>query len=216
MAGKKPDQAAVAARIPAGATLAQVRRLAADCKACGLWRNATQTVFGEGAERPAVMLIGEQPGNQEDLQGRPFVGPAGRVLDRALEAAGIGRDAVYITNAVKHFKWTRKGKLRIHQKPSAQEIEACRPWLDAEIALTRPKVVVCLGATAAQAMLGSKFRLTHHRGEFFSIAQKPPVTATVHPSAVLRAPTDEERHAMTQQLIDDLKVVARKLRKVGP
>ncbi len=215
MAGKRQGDDRVTQRIPAGATLSQLRELAAGCKACDLWRNATQTVFGEGAEHPEVVLLGEQPGNQEDLQGRPFVGPAGKVLDRALEAAGIDRGAVYITNAVKHFKWTRKGKLRIHKKPSAEEIEACRPWLDAEIALTHPRVVVCLGATAAQALLGSKFRLTQHRGEFFSIAQKPPITATIHPSAVLRAPTDEDRHAMTQQLVDDLKVVARRLRKIA-
>jgi len=213
MAGKNQEHQTATQRIPAGATLPELREMAAICKACDLWRNATQTVFGEGAENPEVVLIGEQPGNQEDLQGRPFVGPAGKILDRALEQAGIERDAVYITNAVKHFKWTRKGKLRIHKKPSAQEIEACRPWLDAEIALTRPKVVVCLGATAAQSLLGSKFRLTQHHGEFMSIPQKPPITATIHPSAVLRAPTDKDRHTMMDQLVDDLKAVARKLRR---
>jgi uracil-DNA glycosylase len=202
-----------ATRIPPDATLAEVRKLAAGCKACELWRNATQTVFGEGAENPEVVLIGEQPGNQEDLQGRPFVGPAGKILDRALEQAGIERDAVYITNAVKHFKWTRKGKLRIHQKPRSDEIEACRPWLDAEIALTRPKVIVCLGATAAQALLGSKFRLTQHHGEFVSTSQKPPITATLHPSAVLRAPSEEDRHSMMEEFVSDLKAVSRKLRR---
>jgi uracil-DNA glycosylase len=199
--------------IPADATLAEVGKLAGGCKACELWRNATQTVFGEGAEKPKVVLIGEQPGNQEDLQGKPFVGPAGKVLDRALEQAGIERDAVYITNAVKHFRWIRKGKLRIHQKPRADEIEACRPWLDAEIALTRPKVIVCLGATAAQALLGSKFRLTEHHGEFISVPQKPPITATLHPSAVLRAPSEEDRHGMMEQFVSDLKAVSRKLRR---
>lgn len=199
------------AAIRPGATLAELRELAAGCKDCELWRNATQTVFGEGAENAAVMLIGEQPGNQEDLQGRPFVGPAGRILDRALEEAGIERETVYITNAVKHFKWTRKGKLRIHKKPRADEIEACRPWLEAEIAATRPKIIVCLGATAAQALLGSKFRLTQHHGEFITAAQKPPITATLHPSAVLRAPTEEDRHTMMEQLVRDLKAVSRKL-----
>jgi uracil-DNA glycosylase len=212
MADKKEQQAA-ATRIPRDATLGDLRKLAAGCKACDLWRNATQTVFGEGRENAEVVLIGEQPGNQEDLQGRPFVGPAGRILDRALEQARIERDAVYITNAVKHFKWTRKGKLRIHQKPRADEIEACRPWLDVEIALTRPKVIVCMGATAAQALLGRKFRLTQHHGEFISIPPKPPITATIHPSAVLRAPTEEDRHSMMDQFVDDLKAVAHKLRR---
>src|SRR5580704_17046359 len=173
--------------IPERPTLSELRDVASGCHACDLWRNATQTVFGEGAGKPEVVLIGEQPGNQEDLQGKPFVGPAGKVLDRALEQAGIDRGAVYITNAVKHFKWTRKGKLRIHQKPRADEIEACRPWLDAEIALTRPKAIVCLGATAAHALLGGKFRLTQHRGEFISMPPKPPIAATVHPSAILSA-----------------------------
>ena len=198
-------------QIPPDPTLAELRKLAAGCKACDLWHDATQTVFGEGAENPEVVLVGEQPGNQEDLQGKPFVGPAGRILDQALEQAGIDRGAVYITNAVKHFKWIRKGKLRIHKKPRAEEIEACRPWLDAEIALNRPKVIVCLGATAAQALLGSKFRLTQHHGEFISTPEKPPITATLHPSAVLRAPSEEARHTMMEQLVRDLKAVARKL-----
>jgi uracil-DNA glycosylase family protein len=199
--------------IPERPTLSELRDLALGCHACDLWRNATQTVFGEGAGKPEVVLIGEQPGNQEDLQGKPFVGPAGKVLDRALEQAGIDRGAVYITNAVKHFKWTRKGKLRIHQKPRADEIEACRPWLDAEIALTRPKAIVCLGATAAHALLGGKFRLTQHRGEFISMPPKPPITATVHPSAILRAPTEEARHSMMAEFVRDLKSVARKLQR---
>ena len=212
MAAKHKERETETQRIPAEATLADLPRLAAGCRACDLWRHATQTVCGEGSENAEVILIGEQPGNQEDLQGRPFVGPAGGILDRALEQAGIERGAVYITNTVKHFKFTRKGKLRIHKKPRADEIEACRPWLEAELALTRPKVIVCMGATAAQALLGSKFRLTQHHGEFISIPEKPPITATIHPSAVLRAPTDEDRHSMMHQFVDDLKGVSRKLR----
>ena len=211
MAERKPATPATKL-IPESPTLSELRKLAAGCQACDLWRNATQTVFGAGAENPEVVLIGEEPGNQEDLQGKPFVGPAGKILDRAMEQAGIDRNAVYITNAVKHFKWTPKGKLRIHQKPRADEIEACRPWLDAEIALTRPKLIVCLGATAAQSLLGSKFRLTQHRGEFISTPLKPPITATVHPSAILRAPTDKARHSMMDEFVRDLRVVARKLR----
>jgi uracil-DNA glycosylase family protein len=213
MAARKKQREPVMRQIPANASLDEIRQLSAGCKACDLWRDATQTVFGEGAKDAEVMLIGEQPGNQEDLQGHPFVGPAGHVLDQALQQAGIERDAVYITNAVKHFKWIRKAKLRIHQKPRADEVEACRPWLEAEIALTRPKLIVCMGATAAQAMLGRSFRLTQHHGEVISTPQKPPITATIHPSAVLRAPTDEDRHSMMDQLVDDLKVVARQLRR---
>jgi uracil-DNA glycosylase family protein len=209
---KKPHEA-VMQQIPADATLEELRRLSAGCKACDLWRNATQTVFGEGAEHAEVVLIGEQPGNQEDLQGHPFVGPAGKILDQALEQAGIERDAVYITNAVKHFKWIRKGKLRIHQKPRADEVEACRPWLEAELALTRPTLIVCMGATAAQALLGRNFRLTQHHGELISTPQKPPIIATIHPSAVLRAPSDEDRHSMMNQLVKDLKVAAGNLKR---
>ena len=200
-------------QIPLDATRAELRKLAAGCKACQLWRNATQTVFGEGADNPEIVLIGEQPDNQEDLQGKPFVGPAGKILDQALAQAGIERDAVYITNAVKHFKWTRKGKLRIHQKPRADEIAACRPWLDAEIALIRPRVIVCLGATAAQALQGGKFRLTQHHDEFLSAPQNPAITATIHPSAILRAPTGEGRHRVMEQFVSDLKAVARKLHR---
>ena len=193
--------------------LAQLRKLAAECKACDLWRSATQTVFGEGAEHPDIVLIGEQPGNQEDLQGKPFVGPAGKILDRALELAGIERQSTYITNIVKHFKWIPKGKLRIHKRPRADEIDACRPWLDAEVALLKPKLIVCMGATAAQALLGGKFRLTQHHGEFISTPLKLPIIATVHPSAILRARTDEDRHNMTDQFVSDLKAVARKLKR---
>jgi uracil-DNA glycosylase family protein len=212
MAARRKQRESAMRQIPADATHEELSKLSAGCKACDLWRNATQTVFGEGAKDAEVMLIGEQPGNQEDLQGHPFVGPAGRVLDEALEQAGIERDAVYITNAVKHFKWVRKGKLRIHQKPRADEVETCRPWLEAEIALTRPRLIICMGATAAQSLLGRNFRLTQHHGEVISTPQKPPITATIHPSAVLRAPTDQDRHSMMDQLVDDLKVAARELR----
>jgi uracil-DNA glycosylase len=209
---EKGEPAAAIELIPASPSLLKLRRAATGCQACDLWRNATQTVFGEGGEKSELMMIGEQPGNQEDLEGKPFVGPAGKVLDRALERAGINREAAYITNSVKHFKWIRRGKLRIHQKPRSDEIEACRPWLEAEITLTRPKVIVCLGATAARSLLGSKFRLTQHRGEFISLPPKPPITATVHPSAILRAPTGEARHTMMEEFVRDLKAVARKLR----
>ena len=170
-------------------SLDALRAEAAGCRACPLWQSATQTVFGEGPRLAALMLVGEQPGDHEDLEGRPFVGPAGALLDRALEEAGIERSTVYLTNAVKHFKWTPKGKRRIHQKPNAAEVEACRPWLEAEIAAVRPTLVVALGAVAAQALLGRGFRVTRHRGEVFPQPEGPPITATVHPSSILRAPT---------------------------
>ena len=147
-------------------SLEELRAAAAGCRACDLWRNATQTVFGEGSERAEVMMVGEQPGDREDLEGRPFVGPAGRVLDKALEEVGIDRDLVYVTNVVKHFKWRPRGKRRIHQKPNAEEIRACRPWLDSELALVKPRVLVCLGSVAAQALLGRQFRVTRERGRF--------------------------------------------------
>jgi uracil-DNA glycosylase len=190
--------------IPESPTLAQLRRLAAACTACPLYARATQTVFGEGPERAAVMLVGETPGDREDLAGRPFVGPAGQLLDRCLEAAGIDREKAYVSNVVKHFKWTPRGKRRMHSKPNAMETRACRPWLDAEIALVRPKVLVCLGATAAQALLGRDFRVTRSRGKLVPSALAPSVVATVHPSALLRAP-DEDRAAEIARFIDDLK-----------
>jgi DNA polymerase len=197
--------------IPERPTLPSLRGAAAGCRACRLWRNATQTVFGEGSEESEVMLVGEQPGDREDLSGRPFVGPAGKLLDRALEEAGIDRGKVYVTNVVKHFKFETRGKRRIHKKPAAEEIAACRPWLDTEIGVVKPRVIVCLGATAAQALLGRTFRLTQHRGEFVKSTLAPLVTATVHPSSILRARDDESRHEEMQRFVDDLKVVARRL-----
>jgi uracil-DNA glycosylase family protein len=189
-------------------SLAELRARAKHCKACDLWRNATQTVFGEGSEHPRIMFVGEQPGDQEDQQGRPFVGPAGKLLDSALEEAGIGREKTYITNAVKHFKWELRGKRRIHKKPSSSEIAACRPWLDAEIATLQPEVIVCLGATAAQALLGRDFRVTQHRGELMTSSLAPFIMATVHPSSILRAPDEETRRAEMKRFIDDLKKLA--------
>lgn len=186
-----------------------LREFAKDCKACDLWKNATQTVFGEGGGlAPKVMFVGEQPGDQEDLSGKPFVGPAGRLLDKALAEAGIDRRKVYVTNAVKHFKWEPRGKRRIHKKPNMMEITACRRWLDGEIAALKPRAIVCLGATAAQALLGKDFRVTQHRGERLDSPLAPVVMATVHPSSILRAPDEESRHAEMRQFIEDLKRIA--------
>jgi uracil-DNA glycosylase len=197
--------------IAARPTLEKVRVAAKDCRACDLWRHATQTVFGEGARKAPLMLIGEQPGDAEDLAGHPFVGPAGKLLDRALEDAGIDRDAVYVTNVVKHFKWEPRGKRRIHKKPSAREIAACRPWLDTEIALVKPRAIICLGATAAQALLGRQFRMTAERGAFIRSPLAPLVLATVHPSSILRAPDDETRRRELTRFTADLRKVARAL-----
>ena len=197
--------------IPERPTLSSLREAAAGCRACRLWRNATQTVFGEGTGEAEVMLVGEQPGDREDLSGRPFVGPAGKLLDRALAEAGIDRGKVYVTNVVKHFKFEPRGKRRIHKKPAAEEIAACGPWLDTEIGVVKPRAIVCLGATAAQALIGRTFRLTHHRGEFVESPLAPLVTATVHPSSILRARDDESRHEEMQRFVEDLKVVARRL-----
>ncbi len=210
---KRKDPARAAARIPERPTLPKVRRAAKDCRACDLWKLGTQTVFGEGAAKAQVMLVGEQPGNEEDLTGHPFVGPAGKLLDRALADAGIDRDAVYVTNVVKHFKWEPRGKRRIHKKPNAGEIGACRPWLDTEILLVKPRVIVCLGATAAQALLGRQFRVTAERGTFVPSPLAPLVLATVHPSSILRAPDDETRHRELKQFTDDLRTVARALKR---
>ena len=196
------------ALVPAHATLAALRSAAATCRACPLWERATQTVFGEGAPHAELVLVGEQPGHEEDLAGRPFEGPAGRLLDRALEAAGIDRRRAYVTNVVKHFKWEPRGKRRIHEKPNAREIAACRPWLDAELGVIRPTVLVCLGATAAQALLGRTFRVSVQRGDFVPSPLAPYVMATVHPSSVLRAPDDETRATETERLIEDLRKVA--------
>ena len=193
--------------LPPRRTLPTLRDAAQNCRGCDLWKRGTQTVFGEGKAGAEVMLVGEQPGNDEDLQGRPFVGPAGRVLDKGLDAAGIDRDDVYVTNAVKHFKWEPRGKRRIHKKPNGMQIAACRPWFDEEVKAVRPKVIVCLGATAAQALLGPKFRVTQDRGRVISTGDIP-IIATVHPSSILRATDDESRHAEMARFIDDLRVVA--------
>ncbi len=197
--------------IPEHASLAELQETAKSCRACDLWRQATQTVFGEGGAGATMMLVGEQPGDQEDLQGKPFVGPAGKLLDEALAQAGITREKTYVTNAVKHFKWEPRGKRRIHKKPNAAEVTACRPWLDAEIAAVRPKIIVCLGATAAQSLLGRAFRVTQHRGELLASELAPFVMATVHPSSILRAPDEETRHAELRMFIADLKKAARHL-----
>jgi len=189
-------------------TIAELRKAAAGCQACDLWERATQTVFGEGDDRSSIMLVGEQPGNDEDRAGRPFVGPAGRLLDRALEEAGIDRSRAYVTNVVKHFSWEPRGKWRIHKKPNAREIAACRGWLDREIALIRPRVLVCLGATAAQALLGSRFRVSQERGRFVPADLAPHVLATVHPSSILRAEDDESRETAFAQFVADLRVAA--------
>jgi uracil-DNA glycosylase family protein len=196
--------------LPERSSLETLRSASASCRGCHLWRGATQTVFGEGLKRSRVMFIGEQPGDKEDLAGRPFVGPAGRELDRALEAAGIARDDAYVTNVVKHFKFEERGGRRIHQTPKRFEIEACSPWLEEELKVVRPEALVLLGATAAKALLGSAFRLTRHRGELLDSELAEIVTATVHPSSILRGPP-EERQANREALADDLRVVAEAL-----
>lgn len=193
--------------IPPRPTLVSLRAAAAGCQACDLWKRGTQTVFGEGSRRAAVLFVGEQPGNEEDMSGRPFVGPAGRLLDKALDEAGIERSRAYVTNVVKHFKWEPLGKRRIHAKPNPLEIMACLPWLEAELEVVKPKVVVCLGATAAQALLGKKFRVTPGRGKVFASPLAARVMATVHPSSILRAP-DETRHLEMHRFIDDMRRVA--------
>jgi DNA polymerase len=198
--------------IPPRPTLKRLREAAAGCRGCHLWMHATQTVFGEGPPTPEVMLVGEQPGDQEDLQGHPFVGPSGRLLDEALAAAGIDRRRVYVTNAVKHFKFVRTEltRRRLHKKPTAAEVRACHPWLEEEIRLLRPRVIVALGATAAQALLGGKFRVTQHRGEPVASDLAEAVIATVHPSAVLRAPP-EAREQARREFFADLRRVGRYL-----
>jgi DNA polymerase len=193
--------------IPPRPTIKKLQAVAADCQACDLWRIGTQTVFGEGKQTSTVMFVGEQPGDKEDLAGTPFVGPAGALLDRALAEAGIDRTTVYVTNVVKHFKWEPRGKRRIHKKPNAAEITACRPWFQAEIDVVKPQAIVCLGSTAAQAVIGPKFRVSVQRAQFVESNLAPLVTATVHPSSILRAPTDEARHEEMQRFIDDLKTI---------
>lgn len=198
--------------LPNQMSLPLLKDAAADCRACDLWKKGTQTVFGDGRPRARVMFIGEQPGNEEDLTGKPFVGPAGRLFDNALDEVGINRKQAYVTNVVKHFKWEPRGKRRIHKKPNAQEISACRPWLEAEFALVKPKVIVALGATAAQALLGPQFRVTKERGKFIESTLAPYIMATVHPSSILRAPDDETRHLEYRRFVDDLKKLARVLK----
>jgi uracil-DNA glycosylase family protein len=195
-------------------SITALRRAADGCRACDLWRNATQTVFGAGSPSARLMLLGEQPGDQEDRVGEPFVGPAGRLLDRALEAAGIDRDLVYVTNVVKHFKWRRapSGKRRLHQRPDREEIEACRPWLEAEVSRIGPELIVCLGATAAQALLGPSFRVTRDRGRVVPTDLGPPAMATVHPSAVLRVQGSDEREIAFAELVADLVAARKQLR----
>lgn len=209
MPTRKAADSAANDLIPPRPTLTSLKNAAAGCKACDLWEKGTQTVFGEGGRRARVMLIGEQPGNEEDLSGKPFVGPAGRLLDSALEEAGIDRKQTYVTNVVKHFKWEPRGKRRIHKKPNSTEIAACRPWLEAEIAVVKPDVIVALGATAAQALIGPQFRVTKQRGEFIESTLAPYVMATVHPSSILRAPDDETRQLEYRLFVDDLKKLAR-------
>jgi uracil-DNA glycosylase len=201
-----PDSAAEL--VPPRPSLPKLREAAADCRACPLWEHATQTVFGVGRRGSVAMFVGEQPGDREDRDGVPFVGPAGRVLDEALQLAGIDRRAAYVTNAVKHFKWQARGKRRIHAKPSWSELAACRPWLEAELAVVRPRVLVCLGATAAQSLLGRHFRVTRQRGEWVESDLAEHVTATIHPSAVLRQRDDESRHKEMDAFVNDLKLVA--------
>jgi uracil-DNA glycosylase family protein len=197
-----------AAYLPDRLTLPHLRESVADCRACPLWQTGTQAVFGEGRASARVLFVGEQPGDHEDRQGRPFVGPAGRVLDDALGQAGIDRDAVYVTNAVKHFKWQARGKRRIHAKPNWSEVAACRPWLEAELEVVQPEVLVLLGATAAQSLLGKQFRVTRERGRWVESELAGHVTATIHPSSILRQQEDESRHAEMAGFVDDLKLVA--------
>jgi uracil-DNA glycosylase family protein len=191
---------------PQTSSWSELREAARDCRACHLYKRATQTVFGEGPKHAPIMLVGEQPGDYEDVAGKPFVGPAGKIMDRALEEAGIDREHVYVTNAVKHFKWEPRGKRRIHKKPNSREIAACRPWLEAEVRVVKPKLVVCLGATAAQTVFGSSFRVTRERGKVLSSKLAPKVLATVHPSSLLRQPDEQSREREYKNFVADLRV----------
>jgi DNA polymerase len=202
--------------VPATHSLQKLRAAAAHCEGCDLFRRATQTVFGEGSRTARLMLVGEQPGDQEDREGHPFVGPAGRMLDEVLQDVGIDRKTVYVTNAVKHFKWIPRGKRRLHSKPSSRETAACRPWLEAEINAIKPEVIVLLGATAAQAFLGPQFRITKQRGQWIEGEGETRLMATYHPSALLRAPDPESRERMRGEFAADLKLVAKRLRAGGP
>src|SRR3989449_219951 len=202
----KTDEYARPATPPDTSSLTEVRDASRQCTACHLYKRATQTVFGEGPKGAPIMLVGEQPGDYEDVAGKPFVGPAGKIMDRALEEAGINRKEVYVTNAVKHFKWEPRGKRRIHQKPNSREIAACRPWLEAELRLVKPKLVVVLGATAGQAIFGPSFRVTRERGKLLSSKFAPKVVATVHPSSLLRQPDEESREREYAHFVSDLRV----------
>jgi uracil-DNA glycosylase family protein len=210
---KKRTSRVAALPMPREQTIPVLRAAAAGCKACDLWKLGTQTVFGEGPQTARIIMVGEQPGDKEDIAGRPFVGPAGAVLDKALAAAGIERQDVYVTNIVKHFKWELRGKRRIHKKPNISEIGACRPWLEAEIKAVKPQIVVLLGATAAQGILGRDFRVTQQRGEWLSSTIAPNVMATVHPSSILRARGEDARHEEMNKFIADLKKVAAMLQR---
>lgn len=205
----RAESASASEFIPEHATPRALREAVQCCRGCDLYARATQAVFGEGPYAAGIMLIGEQPGDEEDQKGHPFVGPSGKLLDRALADAGIDRSAIYVTNAVKHFKFEERGKRRLHKKPSGLEIRACRPWLEAEINLIQPRIIVCLGATAAQSIFGSTYRLTKERGQFVQNSWAPHVTSTVHPSAILRAPDEEQRHAEYAKFVADLKKVQR-------
>ena len=204
-----------AASVPESKSLRTLKAASRGCRACHLWKNATQTVFGEGSARAEVMLVGEQPGNDEDLAGHPFVGPAGKLLTKALDQAGFARERVYLTNVVKHFKWEPRGKRRIHAKPNAAEVGACRPWLESEIAALHPHAIVCLGATAAKALLGASFKVSRQRGQFVESPLAPLVTATVHPSSILREPDSEARREAMRAFVKDLSKVRTKLRARG-
>ena len=201
--------------IPSRPTLNKLREAAAGCTACDLYKLGTQTVFGEGKASSLIMFIGEQPGDKEDLAGRPFVGHAGALLDQSLEEAGIDRAKVYVTNVVKHFKWEPRGKRRIHKKPNAVEITACRPWLEAELRVVQPRAIICLGSTAAQAIIGPKFRVSVQRGQFVKSDLAEYVTATVHPSSILRAPSDEARRAERARFIEDLRKIRAALGEIA-
>ena len=209
---REKETGTAAPLIPPRPTISKLQQAARGCRACPLWKTGTQTVFGEGSRHAKVVFVGEQPGNEEDLAGKPFVGPAGRLLDKALVEAGIKREEVYVTNAVKHFKWEPRGKRRIHKKPNAREIAACRPWLDAELDLLKPEVIVCLGATAAQALIGKDFKVTQQQGEMIDSSLAKHVTATVHPSSILRAPDEEGRRAAYASFVGDLKKIAKVIR----
>jgi len=207
----KTPRVSAADFLPARHDLPSLQAASKECRGCDLYRNATQTVFGEGRVSATILVIGEQPGDQEDLAGRPFVGPAGRLLDACMEEAGIDRSAAYVTNAVKHFKWEPRGKRRIHKKPTMREVAACRPWLNAEIEAVGPRLIICLGATAAQSLLGSSFRVTQDRGRMIEAKGYPPIVATVHPSSILRAQTDEDRERERQLFVADLVTAAKTL-----